>query len=136
MATEPWGMTDIQVSRTLVKSPPELWTELEGDALQEAIGDVTVRTTEPERALAWEAKGVRGTAVIEPSGWGTKVTLTAEIAELEQVIAQSGFWSRWRQAPPPPPVEAPVDAGALGKKLEALLDDLGSAHRKKPFSGV
>ena len=129
-------MTDIQVSRTLVKSPPELWTELEGQALQEAIGDVTVRTTEPERALAWEAKGVRGTAVLEPSGWGTKVTVTAEIEQIEQVVAQIGFWSRWRQAPPPPPPRDTVDPADLGKKLESLLDDLGSAHRKKPFSAV
>ena len=103
-------MADVQVSRTLVKSPPELWTELEGEALQEAIGEVTVRTTEPERSLAWEAKGVRGTAVLEPSGWGTKVTLTAEIEKVEQQVAQAGFWSRWRPPAAPPPV-ASVDPG-------------------------
>ena len=128
-------MADVEVSRTLVKSPPELWTELEGEALQEAVGEVTVRTTEPERSLAWEAKGVRGTAVLEPSGWGTKVTLTAEIDKAEQQVAQAGFWSRWRPPTPVPPVPS-MDPAQMEGKLESLLDGLGSAHRKKPFSGV
>lgn len=129
-------MADVEVSRTLVKSPPELWTEFEGDALQEAVGEVTVRVTEPERALAWEAKGVRGTAVIESSGWGTKVTLTAEVEEIEQRVPEVGFWGRFRAQPPPPPPVPAVDPKQVEGKLESLLDDLGSAHRKKPFSGV
>jgi hypothetical protein len=126
-------MADVEVSRTLVKSPPELWTELEGEALQEAMGEVTVRATEPERSLAWEAKGVRGTALLEPSGWGTKVTLTAEIERVEQHVAQSGFWTRWRPPATLPPVPR-VDPSQIEGKLESLLDDLGSAHRKKPFA--
>jgi hypothetical protein len=120
-------MADVEVSRTLVKSPPELWTELEGGVLAEAVGDVTVHTTEPERSLAWEAKGVRGTAQLEPSGWGTKVTLTAEV---ERAVAEHGLWWRWR--PPPPSTAAPEPAD-VERQLESLLDDLGSAHRKKPF---
>src|SRR5256885_2282144 len=64
-------MATVEVSRTLVKSPPELWAELEGDCLSKAIGEVTVRPTEPERALAWEADGASGTAVLEPAGWCT-----------------------------------------------------------------
>ena len=118
-------MAAVEVSRTLVKSPPELWSDLEGERLSEAIGDVTVRATEPERALAWEGDGARGTAVLEPSGWGTKVTLTAEV---EDAAARIGLWARLRGEEPP-------QAGHpdLEQRLNALLDDLGSAHRK-PFT--
>jgi hypothetical protein len=115
----------IEVSRTLVKSPPELWTELEGDRLSEAVGEVSVRATEPERSLAWEADGARGTAVIEPSGWGTKVTLTAEV---EEGAAELGFWARMRSEPPTPRRHPDLE-----RRLEELLDSLGSAHRK-PFT--
>lgn len=118
-------MEPIEVSRTLVKSAPELWTDLEGDRLSDAVGEVTVRPTEHERSLAWEADGARGTAVLEPSGWGTKVTLTAEI---EQAAASLGFWGRLRGDPPPPSRHPDME-----QKLTALLEDLGTAHRK-PFS--
>src|SRR5207237_10270375 len=72
------AMPRIEVSRTLVKSPPELWAELGPDCLEKAVGLVSVEETEPERALAFTGDGVRGTAVLEPAGWGTQVTLTAE----------------------------------------------------------
>jgi hypothetical protein len=118
-------MATIEVSRTLVKSPPELWADLEGDCLRQVVGEVTVQPTEPERALAWEANGATGTAVLEPAGWGTKVTLTAEV---EEQVAEVGLWARLRGAslvsvPKHPDME---------QKLTELLDSLGSAHRK-PF---
>jgi hypothetical protein len=118
-------MATIEVSRTLVKSPPELWAELEGDCLRQVVGEVTVQPTEPERALAWEANGATGTAVLEPAGWGTKVTLTAEV---EEQVAEVGLWARLRgvslvSVPKHPDME---------QKLTELLDSLGSAHRK-PF---
>src|SRR5881227_1904877 len=84
----PPAMPSIEVSRTLVKSPPELWAELEGDCLAEAIGDVRIEATEPERELAWRAPGASGTAKLEPSSWGTKVTLTAEV---EEQVAEHGL---------------------------------------------
>jgi hypothetical protein len=118
-------MPTVEVSRTLVKSPPELWAELEGDCLSTAVGDVTVRATEPERSLAWEADGATGTAVLEPAGWGTKVTLTAEV---EERVAQVGLWARLRGVKPEPIAKHPD----LEQKLSELLDSLGSAHRK-PF---
>jgi hypothetical protein len=120
-------VTTIEVSRTLVKSPPELWAELEGDRLSQAVGEVSVRPTEHERELAWEAAGARGTAVLEPSGWGTKVTLTAEV---EEAVANLGLWARIRGDRIPPP-----RGEDLQRKLAALLDDLGTAHRK-PYRQV
>jgi hypothetical protein len=70
-----------EVKRTLVKSPPELWAELSDPATLARhlgeLGEVTIVRTEPEQAVDWEAPQVSGTVRIEPSGWGTKVTLTA-----------------------------------------------------------
>ncbi len=132
-------MRTLEVSRTLVKSPPELWEELQGDCLPEALGGGSVRTKDPDREIEWETDGARGTAVIEASGWGTKVTFKAEVEEevarLEPEVASVGFWERLRgvEAPPPPPPE-PDRAELVESALEKLLDDLGAAH-KKPFQG-
>lgn len=118
-------MASVEVSRTLVKSPPELWAELRGERLCDAVGAVSVRPTEPEKELAWEAEGLCGTAVIEPSGWGTKVTLTAYV---EEQVADHGLWARMRGFEP-----SPARGPEIEQRLEALLDELGAAHRK-PFS--
>ena len=118
-------MPRIEVSRTLVKSPPELWEELQGDCIPEAVGEATVHPREPERELAWTGTGVAGTARIEPSNWGTKVVLTAEY---EEQVAEVGFWARLRGGSPPAPRHAEIE-----QRLEGLLDTLGSAHRK-PFA--
>jgi hypothetical protein len=118
-------MAKFEVSRTLVKSAPELWAELEGDTLSQAVGEVEVRPQEAERSLTWEADGASGTAVLEPAGWGTKLTLTADV---EEQVAELGFWARMRGQKPPEPKHLDIE-----QKLTELLDHLGSAHRK-PFT--
>lgn len=131
-------MATIEVSRTLVKSPPELWEELQGERLKEAVGAGRITPTEEERLIAWEGEESKGTATLEPSGWGTKVTLRAEIeeqvAEIEEQVARLGWWARMRgvrlEEPPPP---EPPRTEDLEQTLEQLLDDLGSAH-KRPFT--
>ncbi|HWY19140.1 MAG TPA: hypothetical protein VNY27_10585 [Solirubrobacteraceae bacterium] len=75
-----------EVRRTLVKSPPELWAELSDPAslarhLGE-LGEIHIVRTEPDRAVDWEAAAADGAhasgrVAIEPSGWGTRVTLSA-----------------------------------------------------------
>ena len=112
-----------------MKSPPELWAELEGERFETAVGAKSVKTTEPERELAWEGEGAAGLARLEPSNWGTKVTLTAWVEETEQRVARDGFWGRFRKRKPAPP---PVEPDGYEERLTGLLDDLGSAH-KKPF---
>lgn len=72
--------------RRLVKSPPEIWSEI-SDAQSlarrlSALGEVRITRIEPETTVAWEGASIRGTVELEASGWGTKVTLTAE-RELE-----------------------------------------------------
>src|SRR5437763_14328449 len=123
----PTAMPSVEVSRTLVKSPPELWAELEGDCLTDAVGQVEIDAAEPERKLSWRADGASGTARLEPSSWGTKVTLTAEV---EEQVAELGFWARMRGIRPEPPRHDDLE-----KKLEDVLDSLGSAHRK-PFAST
>src|SRR5436305_14337311 len=115
-------MASYEVSRTLVKSPPELWAELEGERLKQAMGEVKVKTTEPERELRWQGAGASGKARLEPSSWGTKVTLTAEV---EEQVAEGGFWARFRRRDP---VE-PADGASVEQTLRGLLADLGPAHR-------
>jgi hypothetical protein len=80
-------MTELQASRTLVKSPPELWAEC-SDAASLArhlgrFGEIRITRLDPETAVAWEGERARGTVRIEPAGWGTKVILTA-VAEGEE----------------------------------------------------
>jgi hypothetical protein len=75
-----------EVRRTLVKSPPELWAEL-SDPLALArhldeLGQIRITGTIPERIVDWEAASAHGAETtgrieIEPSGWGTRVTLSA-----------------------------------------------------------
>jgi len=72
-------MVSSEVQRTLVKSPPELWAELSDPAALArhlgALGEIRITRTEPERTVEWEAENVTGSVSIQPSGWGTKVTL-------------------------------------------------------------
>ena len=91
-------MHSLTAKRTLVKSPPELWSELsEVERLARhlgAFGEIKITKLEPEHTVAWEGEAASGTVMIEPSGWGTKVTLNAQV-EAEP-------------APVPEPVEEPV----------------------------
>ena len=74
-------MPDVTASRTLVKSAPELWTECsDADSLGrhlDQFGDIRITRLEPETAVAWEGELASGTVRLEPSGWGTRVVLTA-----------------------------------------------------------
>jgi hypothetical protein len=81
----PQGMTtEHEASRRLVKSPPELWAECsEADSLarhlSDSFGEIRITRLEPETTVAWEGEHASGTVRIEPSAWGTRVTLTADV---------------------------------------------------------
>jgi hypothetical protein len=74
-------MSETTATRTLVKSPPELWAECSDAASLgrhlPQFGEITITKLDPETSVAWEGERVSGTVRIEPSGWGTKVTFTA-----------------------------------------------------------
>jgi hypothetical protein len=130
-------MSEQEASRTLVKSPPELWAEC-SDArslarhLGDAVGEIRIRRLEPETTVAWEGEHISGTVRLEPSGWGTKVTLTAAsetqaVADEPEPVAvaapeppqpepitpdppRTGFlarFRRWFASPPGEPAPAP-----------------------------
>jgi hypothetical protein len=99
----------MEAKRTLVKSPPELWAELSDlPALARHLGEfgeIRITRTEPETVVEWEGDLASGSVLLEPSGWGTKVTLTSEPTaqepEPEPVV---------EEAPPDPePVAAEPD---------------------------
>jgi hypothetical protein len=82
-------MSELTTKRTLVKSPPELWAEVSDiEALARHLGEfgeIRITRLEPETTVVWEGDRACGTVRLEPSGWGTKVTLTAELAAIEEV---------------------------------------------------
>ena len=104
-------MPDLTAKRTLVKSPPELWEELsEVEGLAKhlgAFGEIKITKLEPEHTVAWEGEHASGTVSIEPSGWGTKVTLHAELPEAatEQEAAAEPEPEPVAEQPEPEPVE-------------------------------
>lgn len=85
-------MSEQTASRTLLKSPPELWAECT-DAqsltrhLDTFFGEIRITRLEPENTVAWEGERGRGTVRLEPAGWGTRVTLTARAGAEEQPAA-------------------------------------------------
>ena len=86
-------MTSLQASRTLVKSPPELWAELsELGSLARHLGEfgeIRITKVDPESRVEWEADRASGTVRLEPSGWGTRVVLTVDTPEPAEVEARS-----------------------------------------------
>lgn len=101
-------MDELCVQRRLVKSPPELWAEVsDPDALGrhlDLFGEIRISRLEPESTVAWEGERASGTVVLDSTGWGTKVTLTAEMRE------------------PAMPDPAPGDPAQPGGSAPAALD--------------
>jgi hypothetical protein len=74
-------------SRTLVKSPPEVWQQLDHPGRMQGLmsalvghaADVTVYEREEESKLAWRASDDAWIEVeLAEKGWGTNVSVTAE----------------------------------------------------------
>jgi len=113
------AMISSEVQRTLVKSPPELWAELSDPAslarhLGE-LGEIRITRAEPEKLVEWEAEAASGTVAIKASGWGTKVTLTANRELAEASLAVEGPGPDEPSAP-----SAPQEAGAATAPQEAI----------------
>jgi hypothetical protein len=115
-------MPDLTAKRTLVKSPPELWEELsEVERLAKhlgAFGEITITKLEPEHTVAWEGEHASGTVSIEPSGWGTKVTLRAELPEPEREPVPEP-----EPEPEPLPVPEPEPEPALEPAAAASAEE-------------
>ena len=109
----PHAMATIEVERTLVKSPPELFDELASAAgLNRWLGEVQIKETQAPSRIAWSSRASDGVIELEPSGWGTKVRALAKTNGMPA-------WDRLRKG------------HDLRRCLTALLDDLGSSSLKK-----
>ena len=99
-------MPSLEAKRTLVKSPPEIWAEVsDAGALARHLGEfgeIRITRTQPESVVEWEGDLASGCVRLEPSGWGTKVTLTAEAADAAgaraRARARAGAGARPRAA--------------------------------------
>ena len=121
------SMTELTANRTLVKSPPELWAEC-SDAAALArhlgqFGDIKITRLEPETAVAWEGERASGTVRIEPSGWGTRVTLTAQTAAPQPAEPEAAPAPAPAMDMPWPgvPKAAPATRRTLRERLRALF---------------
>jgi hypothetical protein len=159
-------MGAVETQRTLVKSVPELWAELSevsalGRMLQDQFGEIRITRLNPESNIEWQSELAAGSVELEPSGFGTRVRLTAEIAEAAQVAEPAPTPAptidhgpptrrrllarllRRRPRPSPPPAgddaQEPaqpaqtLDEGLARSALAAVLDEIGAA-RHRPFS--
>jgi hypothetical protein len=117
-------MLDPHAQRTLVKSPPELWAEISDVAALAGhlgeFGEIRITRLEPETTVAWEGDRARGTVRLEPSGWGTKVTLTAALSEQPEAPApaEPPPPAAEAQTPPPPQQEPEPEAAAVAPEEE------------------
>src|ERR1700694_1680087 len=87
-------MGAIETQRTLVKSVPELWAELSegaslGAMLHEQFGEIRITRLTPESSIEWQSELAAGSVELQPSGFGTRVRLTAEIAESAPAPAEA-----------------------------------------------
>jgi hypothetical protein len=99
----------IELERTLVKSPPELWEEIGSDAgLSRWLGEVRVLAAEAPTRLEWDRDGASGVIELEASGWGTKIRAQAD-------PGQAPAWERMQ------------GKYELERSLRQLLDHLGSS---------
>jgi hypothetical protein len=112
-------MTEHEESRTLVKSPPELWGECsEAASLArhlDQFGQIRITRLKPETAVAWEGERARGTVRLEPSGWGTRVVLTARALEPEPLPAPAS-----QELPEPEPEPLDQDAPEPARDFDLL----------------
>jgi hypothetical protein len=114
-----------EAARTLVKSPPELW-EVCSDASSlarhlEPFGEIRITRLEPETTVAWEGERASGTVQIEPSGWGTRVTLTAAAVGEEESETEAPELPPAAEPPPPPPPPLALTPAAAMRARRGLL---------------
>jgi hypothetical protein len=98
-------MGTVELERTVVKSPPELWEDLAcEDGLRRWLPDARVRAAEAPRRLEWDAEIASGVIELEASGWGTTVRALATPAD-----------------------NAGDGHAEVERRLSELLEDLGSS---------
>jgi hypothetical protein len=103
-------------SRTLVKSPPEVWEQLDHPGRMQGLmsalvghaAEVEVYERVEESRLAWKAEDARIEVELAEKGWGTNVSVSAENGH---------------------------EPTKLEGWLDAVLDELATPQ-KRPFEGM
>lgn len=109
-------MATIELERTLVKSPPELWDELASEQKLGAwLGEVRLTSQQAPNRLEWDSKNASGVIELEASGWGTKIRARATPQHPHVIARLSGSAKRGEE---------------IQRRLDGLLDDLGSSSLK------
>ncbi len=126
-----------EVQRTLVKSPPELWAELSDPTTLARhlgeLGEIRIVGTEPERTVEWTAAAADGVEVsgrveIKPSGWGTRVTLSASrLVPEPEAQAEAPSEATSATEPAVAPSVAPV-LEPLPSSVESVAEPLPSVE--------
>jgi hypothetical protein len=132
-------MSEPRAQRTLVKSPPELWAEISDVSTLARhlgeFGDIRITRLEAETTVVWEGDRARGTVNLEPSGWGTKVTITAEaIAEEAAEAAEETAIVEEPAVEDEPQLQAETatDAQPVGEAPAAVTADLDDEPEAEP----
>ena len=88
-------MPELKAQRKLVKSPPELWSELSDvQSLSRHLGEfgeIRITKLEPESSVEWEGEEATGTVELSPAGWGTEVTITASMPDGSAPAPEGGL---------------------------------------------
>src|SRR5579863_4619870 len=139
-------MGAVQVQRTLVKSLPEVWaqlseTELLAPLFGDTFGEISITRRDAETRIEWEGERANGLVELEPSGFGTRVRLTALVEdpppppEPEPPPRRSWLARLLRRpaplAPEPDPISEPeplLEPAEARSALSALLDEVGAAR--------
>jgi hypothetical protein len=131
--------TMLTAKRTLVKSGPELWAEVSDPAALNAhfaaFGEIRITRVSDASLVEWEGERAAGRLELEPSGFGTRVQLSAEVAETPPPPEpKRGWFDRFFRHPPEPAEPEPVmPLEEVEAVLTGTLDALGMA-RHRPFS--
>jgi uncharacterized protein YndB with AHSA1/START domain len=75
-------MYSIEVERTLVRSPHELWDRLsDSPGIARWLGDVRVDAVQAPHRMEWTFRGATGVIELETAPWGTRVRALVRSAE-------------------------------------------------------
>ena len=81
-------MYSIEVERTLVRSPHELWDKLcDHPGIAHWLGGVRIDRVEPPQRITWNFRGADGVIELEAAPWGTRVRARV-------MPAQAPAWER------------------------------------------
>jgi hypothetical protein len=75
-------MYSIELERTLVRSPHELWDKIfDHPGISRWLRGVQIRATQPPNRIEWDFRGANGVIELEAAQWGTKVRARVKPAQ-------------------------------------------------------